>query len=99
MSEPVRLEKSPPAKIEPKLPAVGEPFTGLVLERDADIVLIEVPGFDRQKAIALLKVDQATPRWRPKKDKASVEVIGVRERDGLTVLRVKWNPKPKGDQP
>jgi len=99
VSEPVRLEKSPPAKIEPKLPAVGEPFTGLVLERDADIVLIEVPGFDRQKAIALLKVDQATPRWRPKKDKASVEVIGVRERDGLTVLRVKWNPKPKGDQP
>lgn len=90
--------KHEPQKEGPTIPAVGEVFAGLVLERDDELVVIEVPGFTRDKAVAVLKVEPDTPRWREGKDRARCEVIGQRERDGLTILRVKWSkaaPRPK----
>lgn len=77
----------------PQLPAVGEVFAGLVLERDDSLVVIEVPGFRRERAVAILKVEADTPKWVAGKDRARVEVVSQRQRDALTILSVKRGPK------
>lgn len=82
-------ERAAPAG--PSIPAIGEVFTGLVLERDNEMVLIEVPGFTRKKVVALLKVEPETPRWKAGRDKARCEVISQREHDGIIILRVRWS--------
>jgi CRISPR-associated protein (TIGR03986 family) len=74
---------------EPQLPAVGTVITGLVLERDEKLVIIEVPGFSREQAVAVLKVEANTPQWAVGKDKARVEVLLQRQRGDLAILNVK----------
>jgi CRISPR-associated protein (TIGR03986 family) len=75
------------------LPAVGDVFTGLVLERDEQAVAIEIPGFAPNRALGLLQVEPDTPKWAPSKDRARVEVIGVRQQGQRTILDLKRGPK------
>ena len=93
--------KPEPKQAGPTIPAVRGGFAGLVLDRDRRLGVIEVPGFTRDKAVAVLKVEPDTPRWREGQDRARCEVIGQREREGLIILRVKWSkaaPRPKKSQ-
>ena len=76
----------------PQLPAVGKTFTGLVLKRDEAAVVIEVPGFRRERAVAVLTIEPSTPQWKPG-ERARVEVTGVRQRGDLTILDVKRGAK------
>jgi CRISPR-associated protein (TIGR03986 family) len=82
----------PPRPKGPQLPEIGAVFVGLVLERDDELVVIEVPGFSRERAVATLNVGTDTPNWN-RGERARVEVIGVRERGELTILNVKRGPK------
>lgn len=83
-------ESRKPQPAAPQLPAVGEVFTGKVLERDETAVVVQVPGFDESNVFAVLKVESNTPRWTPGKDSARVEVVNVRTlKNGKTVLEVR----------
>lgn len=73
----------------PQIPAVGEVFSGLVLERDDELVVIAVQGFSQDQAVAVLRVEPTTPKWAVGKDKARVEVVSQRKRGDLTILNVK----------
>jgi CRISPR-associated protein (TIGR03986 family) len=77
----------------PRIPIEGEIFTGLVLERDEQTVLIEVPGFSHDQALGTLRVEPDTPKWAPGKDRARVQVVGVRQQAQRTVLDLKRGPR------
>lgn len=76
----------------PTLPAIGDVFTGLVLERDEELVVIEVPGSTKAQAVALLQVEPTTPKWVPGKDRARVEVVSQRKHGERTILTVRRAP-------
>jgi len=81
----------------PTLPGVGDTITGKVLERDENVIIVAVPGFDDEEVFALLKVEPGVPKYRPGKDSARVEVTGIRRlKSGKTVVEVK-RPTPKQD--
>jgi CRISPR-associated protein (TIGR03986 family) len=85
-----------PQRSSSQIPDDGATFTGLVLERDESLILIEVPGFPRERVVATLPITAETPKWVAGKDKARVEVIGRRIKGDLTILTVKRAaPKPK----
>lgn len=78
---------------KPPIPTIGDIITGLVLERDDHAVVIEIPKFDHEQALGVLKVEPDTPQWRSGKDTARVEVIGSRQQGKRTILELKRGPK------
>jgi CRISPR-associated protein (TIGR03986 family) len=84
---------TPPRSSEPEIPSVGTVFTGLVLERDETAVLIEVPRFNQEQVIGILRVEADTPKWTPGKDRARVEVTGVRQQGKRMILELKRGAK------
>ncbi|MFV9504093.1 MAG: hypothetical protein AB4911_05950 [Oscillochloridaceae bacterium umkhey_bin13] len=93
LSREVALTQAPPAprpatRREP--PAVGDEFTGKVLDGDAQVFVIQVPGFTEQEAVAVLKIEPGTPKFRIGKDSAKVKVVAVRQaKSGKTILEVR----------
>lgn len=87
-----RREKPAPVKpTGPELPGVGVVFAGKILELDDNSAVLEVPGFGREKAVALL-ADLGGKRFRVG-NAARVEVTRVRTlKSGLQVLDVKVAP-------
>lgn len=81
-----------PTALAPQLPAVGAIFAGVVTERNDELIVIAVPGFPEDQAVAVLRVESDTPPWNPK-DKARVEVVSQRKRGDQTILTVKRAPK------
>jgi hypothetical protein len=85
---------TPAVPAQRQLPAVGDIFTGKVLNADETAVLVEVPGFNQSQVFGVIKVEPGVPKYRPHKDSARVEVIGVRKgRGGTTILELKRAPK------
>jgi hypothetical protein len=65
----------------------------MVLERDDQAIVVEIPGFRHTQALGMLRVEADTPKWAPGKDRARVEVIGVRQQGQRTILELKRGPK------
>lgn len=83
-------KQPPPAPAERALPTS---FTGTVLERDEEVILIAVPGFDPAKVVGMLTIAPDTPNWQ-RGNSARVEVIGQRtNKRGLIILELKRVPK------
>lgn len=82
-----------PKPAAPKIPPVGEIFTGTILDLDDDTVLIEVPGFNTGDAIGVIKAPaNARPRYRVG-NAARVEVLAERiTKVGRRVLELKPAP-------
>ena len=81
----------------PQLPAVGDVFTGKVLEVGEDAVLVEVPGFAADRVTGVLRAEVIeggrTTRFRVG-NAARVEVTGVRQlKSGRTILELKPGAK------
>ncbi|MEI8167533.1 MAG: hypothetical protein WCG26_14220 [Chloroflexales bacterium] len=81
----------------PTLPAIGETFTGKVLDLDDDLVMVELPGFSDVQAVGLIKAPaSARPKYRVG-NAARVEVLGVRMlKSGRTVVDLRPAPQQKG---
>lgn len=88
---PVEQPQPTPARpAGPTMPQVGDIFTGKVLERDENVIIIQVPGFDEEQVFGVLKVEPSVPKYRVGKDSARVEVTGVRTlKSGKTLVEVK----------
>lgn len=84
-----KSESKPAAKIR-ELPAVGAVFTSQVLQVDDSAVVIEVPGFDAEHALGIIKAVNLDGRKYREGNPARVEVIGVRTlKSGRTVVELK----------
>jgi hypothetical protein len=87
--EPMRPPEPPKPKA-PELPAVGNTFTGAVLQIDESAVAIEVPGFDAEKTIGVNKAADLAGRRYREGNTARVEVIGVRTlKSGRTIVELR----------
>lgn len=89
-----RQKPPAPQKVEPQLPVSGSVFTSKVLDLDNEKVVIELPGFDVQQAIGLIKAPiTARPKYRVD-NTARVEVLGVRTlKNGRTIVDLKPAPQ------
>lgn len=89
-------EQAAPPPAAPRIPDVGEVFTGRIAAVDGDAVLIEIPGFDQAKAVGLMSAAAAgssTARFRAG-NSARVEVINKKTlKNGRVVLELKPGPK------
>ncbi len=85
-----------PAPAGPTVPAIGATFTGKVAAVDEQAVQVNVPGFDEEKVVGIMKADVVpggTAKYRAG-NAARVEVIGVRTlKNGRTVIELKPAPK------
>lgn len=95
-TQPVPVRDTPPPSSRPqkKLPAVGEEFTGTVLDADQSAVLVQVPGFNEATTIALLTVEADTPKYKPG-NSAKVRVVGVDVSGKRTIVKVERAKKKK----
>lgn len=74
----------------PQIPGVGAIFTSKVSAADETAILIEVPGFDNEKAIGVIKAKDLDNRRYRVGNTARVEVTGVRQlKSGRTILELK----------
>ena len=81
----------------PRLPVAGDTFLGKVLQVDASAVLVEVPGFDAEKAIGVIKAEDLGGKRFNTGNMARVEVMNARTlKSGRTILELK--PVAKKDQ-
>jgi hypothetical protein len=88
LSEPPPVE--PPPKAAPTLPQVGEIFTSAILDADESLVVLAVPGFDEQMAVAVIHEHQRGTRSYRIGGSARVEVLKVAKgSQNLTVLEVR----------
>lgn len=88
--EPIRVSEPKPTPKAPELPAVGAVFTGQVLQIDDSAVVIEVPGFDAEHALGIIKAADLAGRKYREGNTARVEVIGVRTlKSGRTVVELR----------
>ncbi len=76
------------------IPVVGAVFAGTVIERGDSVILIGVPGHPPDAVLASLAIADDTPGWQVG-NLARVEVTGVAERGGRTILSVRRAPKTK----
>lgn len=61
------------------IPEVGDIFTNTIIDVDPDIgVAIEIPGFDQEEAIGVIKVERMGSRKYKIGNSARVEVVRVR---------------------
>ncbi|NJM05876.1 hypothetical protein HC891_06270 [Candidatus Gracilibacteria bacterium] len=96
-SEPVEPSKAAEKKAaEPQLPAVGEIFTGRVLDVDENAVAVEVPGFGVEKALGVIRAERLEGRKYRVGNTARVEVVAQRTlKDGRIILELKVAPPAK----
>lgn len=89
----VRTPEPKPAPKAPELPAAGATFTGQVLQIDDSAVVIEVPGFDAEHALGIIKAADLAGRKYREGNPARVEVIDVRTlKSGRIVVELKPAP-------
>lgn len=89
----VRTPEPKPAPKAPELPATGATFTGQVLQIDDSAVVIEVPGFDAEHALGIIKAADLAGRKYREGNPARVEVIDVRTlKSGRIVVELKPAP-------
>jgi CRISPR-associated protein Cmr6 len=69
-------------------PALGDTFSGAIIDADDEIVLIKVDGFSQDEIGAVLRRDATTPHWRVGRDRSSFEVVGMRRVKGRIILEV-----------
>lgn len=82
--------KRPPEPKAPQIPAVGDTYTGQVLQIDESAVVVAVPGFEAEQAIGMIKAEDLGGRRFREGNAARVEVIGSRTlKNGRTVLALK----------
>jgi hypothetical protein len=87
-AQPPKPEPAPP-KVQ-ELPTVGQVFTGQVLQVDETAVVVEVPGFDAEHAIGVIKAETLAGRRYREGNTARVEVTGVRTlRSGRTIVELR----------
>jgi hypothetical protein len=80
----------PPKQAAPGLPEVGAVFTGKILEDDGTSVVLEVPDFAHNKALARIGPNVRGTRKYRVDNAARVEVLSVRTlKSGLTIVEVK----------
>jgi CRISPR-associated protein Cmr6 len=85
---------APPRPAAPQLPIVGAVFTGKILEIDSGNVFVEVPDFDSEKALGIIRAEQVGGRKYRAGNAARVEVLKQREtKSGRIVLELKPAPK------
>jgi hypothetical protein len=83
----------PPPPKEPELPAVGEIFTGTILDLDEDVVMIQIPDFAAEKAVGVInKPEGKRPRYRVD-NSARVKVLEMKTlKNGRVVLELEPAP-------
>jgi hypothetical protein len=83
----------PPPPKELELPAVGEIFTGTILDLDADVVMIQIPDFAAEKAVGVInKPEGKRPRYRVG-NRARVTVVNKKTlKSGCVVLELEPAP-------
>jgi hypothetical protein len=87
----------PAAPKTPTLPAVGDIFTGKVLQVDESAVVVEIPGFAVEQAIGAIKAEALGGRRYRADNTARVEVIEVRTlKSGRTLVGLR--PAPRREQ-
>jgi hypothetical protein len=86
------------ARAAPRIPDLGETFTGPILNLDDDMVMVKVPGFPAERAIAVIQAAVgARPNYRIG-NSARVIVEQMRTlRNGRVVLEVR--PAPATPKP
>jgi hypothetical protein len=88
---------APPPRTALQLPAVGDVFTGKVIEADESAVLVEVPGFAADKAVGVIKAEVLGGKRFVKGNMARVEVVGARTlKSGRVILDLKPRAKKEG---
>jgi CRISPR-associated protein Cmr6 len=88
------IPPAPPSPTGPHLPAVGEVFTGKILEIEEGNVFVEVPRFAPGKALGVIRANQVGGRKYREGNTARVEVVAMREtRSGRVVLELKPAPR------
>jgi hypothetical protein len=85
-----------PQPAAPQLPEVGDIFTGRVLEVGEDAVVVEVPKFDPRVALGVIRTERLGGRQYQVNNPARVEVIGVSQKKGRTILELKPAPRRQG---
>ncbi|MCG8349958.1 MAG: hypothetical protein MI924_19510 [Chloroflexales bacterium] len=85
----------PPARpAGPTIPAVGDIFTGPILDADESAVIIEAPGFAVEDVIGVIKAEHMGARKYRIGNAARVEVVNVRTlKNGRVIVEVKSAPK------
>lgn len=79
----------------PTIPAVGDIFTGPILDADASAVIIEAPGFVIEDVTGVIKAEHMGKRSYRIGNTARVEVIGVRTlKSGRVIVELKPARKP-----
>lgn len=97
--KPIEASKPPQARQAPKkttkstdptLPEVGDIFTSPILGADETAVLVEIKGFDEEKAIGFIRAKNFAGKRYQAGNLARVEVIKVRtQRSGRVVIELK----------
>jgi hypothetical protein len=87
---PPERKRPPEPPKAPQIPAVGDTYTGQVLQIDESAVVVAVPGFEAEQAIGVIKAEDLGGRRFREGNTARVEVIGTRTlKSGRTVLALK----------
>jgi hypothetical protein len=87
--EPARPPE-PPRPSAPEMPAVGQVFTGRVLQIDESAIAVEVPGFEAAQAIGVIKAEHLGGRRYREGNAARVEVLAVRAlKSGRTIVELR----------
>ena len=86
----------PPSRpAAPRIPQIGDVFTGEILEIEKGNVIVAVPRFDPQKALGIIRAENVGGRRYRVGNMARVEVLRICEtKTGCTVLELKPAPRP-----